>query len=62
MDRDWTSISKEDLFDLIRENTNKMIAEMYGVTVNQVRYKRKKFGITMYDLAFQHTLECRLSN
>ena len=57
MDRDWTSISKEDLSKLTMENTNKMIAEMYGVTVNQVRYKRKKFGISMYDLTFQHTLE-----
>ena len=57
MDMDWNTITKEELTELVKENTNRMISEMYGVTVNQVSYKRKKFGITNYWLAFQSALE-----
>lgn len=57
MNTEWESITKEELAELAKELPNSVIAEKYGVTVGQVRYKRKKFGITMYDMAFQHVLE-----
>ena len=53
MHSNWKIITKERLAELVKENSNSMIANQYGVSVGQVRYKRKKFGITMYDLAFQ---------
>ena len=57
MSKNWNNITKEELTELAREYTNSMIGEMYGITVGQVQYKRKKLGITMYDLAFQDALE-----
>ena len=53
MEDKWSEVTKEELTELAREYPNSMIADMYGVSVGQVRYKRKKFGITMYDLARQ---------
>ena len=43
----WGEVHKEELKKLYYEEhlTDSMIAERYGVTVGQVRYKRKKFGV-----------------
>jgi hypothetical protein len=44
---DWDAISPQKLRDLNEKFSDKRIAEMYGVSVGKVRYKRKKFGITL---------------
>ena len=56
MGKDWKSITKDELKELTTEYTNRMIGEMYGVSVGQVKYKRRKFNISSYDLAFQKAL------
>ena len=57
MNGGWDDITKAELTELAKELTDRMIADKYGVTVGQVRYKRKKYGITMYDLACQAALQ-----
>lgn len=44
----WNDITEETLKDLYYEQnlSDSLIAKIYGVTKNQVRYKRNKFGIT----------------
>lgn len=48
--KDWKSITKEDLFDLVfRKSTpDSVIASMYRVTKNQVSYKRNKMNLKVY--------------
>lgn len=46
MPKDFDSISEAELRELWRKNSDEMIAEMYGVTKQQVKAKRKEFGIT----------------
>ncbi len=59
----WDQITKEELERLYySENlSDARIAERYGVTKNQVRYKRQKFGVTLvnhiYDLFVEENPE-----
>ena len=46
MPKDFDSISEAELRALWRKYSDEMIAEMYGVTKQQVKMKRKEFGIT----------------
>lgn len=49
-EHDWSKITKEDMIFLTYEQCvpDSIIAKMYGVTKNQVTYKRtKKFGIKL---------------
>ena len=46
MNGGWDDITKAELTELAKELTDRMIADKYGVTVGQVRYKRKKYGIS----------------
>ncbi|MDR2088825.1 MAG: hypothetical protein LBP73_05680 [Clostridiales Family XIII bacterium] len=46
---DWDAISPAELRELNERMSDGRIAEMYGVSVGKVRYKRKKFGITPMD-------------
>lgn len=45
----WSEITKEELTQLLSDEnlSNRTISERYGVTMQQVRYKLKKFGIRM---------------
>lgn len=47
--KDWKDVTEETLKQLYydEEMTDSLIAEKYGVTKAQVRYKRKKFGISL---------------
>lgn len=47
---DWNAISKAQLEKLFVEEhlSNSIIADLYGVSNSQVRYKRKKWNITMF--------------
>lgn len=47
----WEAITKDTLKRLSYDEglPDSIIAERYGVTVGQVRYKRKKFGLSMRD-------------
>jgi succinate dehydrogenase flavin-adding protein (antitoxin of CptAB toxin-antitoxin module) len=46
---DWNAITPQELRDLNEKLSDSRIAEMYGVSVGRVRYKRRKFGITWMD-------------
>jgi hypothetical protein len=46
---DWNAITPEELRELNEKLSDSRIAEMYRVSVGQVRYKRKKFGIKWTD-------------
>ncbi|MDR2356168.1 MAG: hypothetical protein LBE16_08240 [Clostridiales Family XIII bacterium] len=46
---DWNAISPEELQELYERMSDKQIAEMYGVSVGKVRYKRKKFNVALMD-------------
>jgi hypothetical protein len=46
---DWNAITPEELRELNARMSDSRIAEMYNVSVGRVRYKRKKFGITLMD-------------
>ncbi len=52
----WEKITKDELRRLAEKFPDSMIAKRYGVTVHQVSYKRKKFGIIMKNLAYQKAL------
>ena len=47
----WEAITKDTLKRLSYDEglPDSIIAERYGVTVGQVRYKRKMFGLSMRD-------------
>ncbi len=47
--KDWKDVTEETLKQLYydEEMTDSLIAEKYGVTKAQVRYKRNKFGISL---------------
>ncbi|MDR1572692.1 MAG: hypothetical protein LBS24_00070 [Clostridiales Family XIII bacterium] len=46
---DWNAITPHELRELNEKFSDSRIAEMYKVSVGQVRYKRKKFGIKWTD-------------
>jgi hypothetical protein len=46
---DWNAITPEELRELNEKMSDSRIAEMYKVSVGKVRYKRKKFGISLMD-------------
>lgn len=48
----WEDVNKEILEKLFYEDNmaDKLIASQYHVTINQVRYKRKKFGISIENI------------
>jgi hypothetical protein len=46
---DWNAITPDELRSLNAKMSDGQIAEMYNVSVGRVRYKRKKFGITLVD-------------
>ena len=50
----WDNITREQLKHLVSEEnlSDKAIAQSFGITVSKVRYKRKKFRITMTDLFY----------
>lgn len=50
MGSSWNKITKEKLRYLFLDKklSDKQIAELYGVTASKVRYKRGKFGISIY--------------
>lgn len=52
--KQWKDITKKDLGYLYYEQnmSDPAIAELYGVTKNQVRYKRNKYGISIRDKIF----------
>ncbi|NYB73426.1 hypothetical protein HZF24_04650 [Sedimentibacter hydroxybenzoicus DSM 7310] len=52
--KQWKEISEAKLKDLYYEQnlSDYTIAEIYGVTKNQVRYKRNKFGISIKNKIF----------
>ena len=51
---EWSTITREELLALYVDNEyiDRDIAEMFDVTINQVSYKRKKFGITQELIIF----------
>jgi hypothetical protein len=51
---DWNAISPQELRELNEKFSDSRIAEMYSVSVGQVRYKRKKFGIKWTDRFRSH--------
>ena len=48
----WKSITKNELEQLLIDYnvSNPMLAELYNVTVNQVRYKKRILGISNLDI------------
>lgn len=46
---EWDKITKEDLKKLFKNNSDSMIAELYGVNISQVKYKRNKWNIKLYN-------------
>ena len=42
---EWNNITREELEELFENNTDSMIAELYGVTKSQVKSKRNKWDI-----------------
>jgi len=59
MGQSWNDINNEDLKRLYYgENlSDREIADLFGVTKSQVAYKRKKFGITLKNKAYQEFVE-----
>jgi hypothetical protein len=53
---DWNAVGPEELRELNKKYSDARIAEMYGVTVGQVRYKRKKFGVTLKNRLWENLL------
>lgn len=55
MDLSWNNITEEELKHLYydEELTDKEIADMYGVAIGKVTYKRRKFGITVRNMIYQ---------
>jgi hypothetical protein len=53
---DWNMIGSQELRELYGKFSDSRIAEMYNVSVGQVRYKRKKFGITLKSRIFEQLL------
>lgn len=43
----WDEITREELEELFENNTDNMIAELYGVTKSQVKNKREKWDIKL---------------
>lgn len=51
----WDSVSYDDLMRLYVEEqfSDRMVAELYGVTKSQVAYRRKKLGIRKGDILYK---------
>lgn len=49
---EWSTITKEELEELFEKNTDRMIANLYGVSQSQVKNKRKKWNIKMINYKF----------
>ena len=62
----WEQITKEKLMELTYEQnlSDRQIAELYGVTIHQVRYKRNRFGVSLRNKMYGDILEqrCELYN
>lgn len=62
----WEQITKEKLMELAYEQnlSDRQIAELYGVTIHQVRYKRNRFGVSLRNKMYGDILEqrCELYN
>ena len=54
----WEDVTKETLMELAYERnlSDRRIAEIYGVTVGKVRYKRNKFGVTLRNKMYEELL------
>lgn len=55
MDKQWDSITREDLLELYVEKgyTDNKVATLFGVTKGQVVYKRRKFDISQSTILFK---------
>lgn len=56
---DWDKVTEEKLRQLFCDEglTDNQIAERYGVSYSQVRYKRNKYGIKLTDKTYEEFLE-----
>ena len=51
---EWSTITKEELEELFEKNTDRMIANLYGVSQSQVKNKRKKWNIKMINYTIKN--------
>ena len=58
MNLSWNNITDEKLKHLYydKELTDREIADMFGVTIGKVTYKRRKFGITIRNMIYQESM------
>lgn len=54
---DWNNITKEELEELFENNSDNMIAELYGVTKSQVTTKRRKWDIKLINYTFKNVFK-----
>lgn len=53
---EWNNITKEELEELFEKNTDNMIANLYGVSKSQVKYKREKWDIKLINYTLKKFL------
>lgn len=53
---EWNDITKEELEELFEKNSDNMIADLYGVSKSQVKYKREKWDIKSINYIFKKFL------
>jgi len=55
MDLSWNDITEEELKHLYydKDLSDSQIADLFGVTISKVAYRRNKFGISFRDKAYQ---------
>lgn len=59
---EWNNITKEELEELFKKESDTIIAELYGVSNSQVKYKRNKWNIKLRNYAidnFFNSDECK---
>ena len=54
---EWNNITREELEELFENNTDSMIAELYGVTKSQVKSKRNKWDIKLTNYTMKKLFE-----
>lgn len=64
---DWNKITEQELRRLYYDEniSDRMIAELYGITMNQVKYKRLKWGLTFFKKGMkgiENNTECKALN
>lgn len=57
---EWEKITKEELEELFKNTPDSMIAELYGVSKSQVKYKRNKWDIKQYKYAINDFVDKEL--